>query len=244
MQIKLDLHIHSHFSLDGRESPEAILRRAKKLGLQGVAICDHDRLFSDRPETGGVLLIPGEEFSTEYGHLLGLFLKEPVRPGSFEEIVAGIHAQDGLAVLAHPFEHSADAGRIEPIAHLLDGVETWNGRANRKNPRANEMAAAFAEKHGLPGTGGSDAHLLEEIGNGTVTVEAASLTEEAVRAALLRRGNAVSGVNGRAVCVARSQFTRRRKTHAGLLSYGKWMLFAAKCCLHDIRSSGRKKTCR
>lgn len=238
MKAKLDLHIHSEASPDGRMSLDTVVARARKAGLQGVAICDHDVLYRGEREKEGLLVIPGEEFSTEYGHLLGLFLSEPVEKGSFEETVERIHAQGGLAVLAHPFEHRKSTGEIEPVAGLLDGVETWNGRANRKNRLANAMAYRFAEDHGLPGFGGSDAHVAREIGNGTVTVEVEELTAEAVKAALLRPGNAVTGKNGLALDVARSQLTKRRKSRAALSDYAFWAAFAVTCVLHDIRWMG------
>ena len=239
MLATLDLHIHSERSPDGRMPLGEIIQEAKARGLQGIAICDHDLRLAEVPEPEGLLVIPGEEFSTEYGHLLGLFLYEPVEHGTFREIVAGIHAQGGLAVMAHPFERTRSEDRIAPVAQLLDGVETWNGRANRKNRQANAMAAAFAVRHGLPGFGGSDAHVPQEIGNGTVTVEVEALTPGAVREALLRQGNRVSGVNGKARYVAASQLTKRRKTHARPLSYAKWAAFAAKCWIDDLRMLGR-----
>lgn len=36
-----DMHCHTTFS-DGTETPETMVRRAKELGLHGLAICDHD----------------------------------------------------------------------------------------------------------------------------------------------------------------------------------------------------------
>ena len=120
----------------------------------------------------------------------------------------------------------------------MDGIEVWNGRADRKNPQANAMACALAQRAAKPVTAGSDAHLPEEIGNGVVTLEADALTLPAVRAALLRGATAVDGRRGKARYVAESQLTKRRRTHAGAAAYVKWALFAAKCCLQDITWKG------
>ena len=242
MELKLDLHVHSAASPDGRMSVEEIVAAAREKGLKGAAICDHDVLF--RPEAGlalpeDFLLIPGEEFSTEYGHILGLFLTEPVLWTEVGELLEGIRVQGGLAVLAHPFERSADEARLAPILPLLDGIEVWNGRANRKNPEANAQAARFAAERGLPGFAGSDAHLPGEIGNGYVTINlpepAGKLSPEAVKAALLAPGNPVSGQNGRHLDVARSQHTKLKKQRAPLRARLKWVLFAAKCAAEDLR---------
>ncbi len=239
MEIKLDLHIHSERSPDGRMSLPEIVERARAAGLRGAAVCDHDRVLEDAPDFPDFLLIPGVEVSTGYGHLLGLFVTGPVETREFRRAVEAIHAQGGLAVLAHPFEHSIDPGRIEPIAPLLDGVEVWNARANRKHPNANALAEDFAKVRGLRRFGGSDAHVPQEVGNGVTAVEAESLSLAAVKAALLEGKTVVSGRNSPARYTAMSQLTKRRKTQAGPLAYGKWALFALKCLGQDMMSGGK-----
>lgn len=237
MEIKLDLHVHSEASPDGRMPVDQIVAEARRKGLQGAAICDHDVLFRAKdplPDPGEFLLIPGEEFSTPCGHILGLFLTRPVEWSDVPSLLRAIRDQGGLAVLAHPFERNRDPGRLLPLVPLLDGVEVWNGRANRKIPEANELAAAFAEAHALARFGGSDAHLPREIGNGFVTVTADELSLTAVRQALLRRDNPVSGVNGRHLDVARSQRTKLSKQGGGLKKRLKWWAFAGKCLAEDL----------
>ena len=234
MTVTLDLHIHSDASHDGRMSIAEIVRLAKAAGLSGVAVCDHDVVLTQPPSEADVLVIPGAEFSTEHGHLLGLFLHEPIGKLPFAETVAAIRAQGGLAVLAHPFEHSRDAARLEPLVPMLDGVEVFNGRADRKIPDANARAHAFAEKHGLRQFAGSDAHLPREIGNGTVTLSVPELTLDAVRTALLTQPVLVAGQRGASLDVARSQLTKLKKRGAPPHRYLKWGLFAAKCAAEDL----------
>lgn len=236
--MRLDLHIHSERSPDGRMSLKEIVTQARAVGLDGVAVCDHDRVLSDPPECSDFLLIPGVEVSTGLGHLLGLFVTQPVDTHDFREAAERIHAQGGIAVLAHPFEHSADAGRIASAAPLLDGVEVWNSRAERKIHGANALAEAFAREYGLIRFGGSDAHLPEEIGNGVTTVPADRLDLSTVKAALLRGETAVSGCLSPARYTALSQLTKRRKSNASAASYVKWALFAAKCCVQDLLRKG------
>ena len=234
MKITLDLHIHSAASHDGRMTLDEIARLAKAAGLHGVAVCDHDVVLTAPPSDAEVLVIPGAEFSTEYGHLLGLFLTAPIPKLPFAETVEAIHAQGGIAVLAHPFERSTDAERLEPIAALLDGVEVWNGRAERKIRDANARALAFAEAHGLRQFAGSDAHVPREIGNGRLTLEVANLTLADVKTALLTQSVTVQGRRGASLDVARSQHTKLKKTGAGARRYLKWSLFAAKCAAEDL----------
>ena len=234
MTLTLDLHIHSAASHDGRMTLREIAEAAKAAGLDGVAVCDHDVVLTEVPEDPGILVIPGAEFSTEHGHLLGLFLTEPIVHRTFAETVAAIHAQGGLAVLAHPFERSRDAERLAPLVPLLDGLEVFNGRADRKIRDANALACAFAEAHNLRPFAGSDAHVPREIGNGTVTIEAQAATLDAVKTALMTAAVTVSGRRGAALDVARSQYTTLKKRGAGPARYLKWALFACKCAAEDL----------
>lgn len=238
MEIKLDFHIHSERSPDGCMSVGEIVSLAKARGLNGAAICDHDAVLSEIPEFEDFLLIPGVEVSTQLGHLLGLFVTAPVETRDFFRAVELIHAQGGLAVLAHPFEHSRDEQRLAPALPLLDGVEVQNSRAERKIREANELARVFAEKHDLRQFGGSDAHCPAEVGNSFTVVDTPELTPEAVRAALLAGNAAARGRASRAWYAARSQLTKRRKTGARPAAYLKWAAFAAKCCIQDIFRRG------
>jgi predicted metal-dependent phosphoesterase TrpH len=88
-----DLHIHTTFS-DGTQTPEEIVRLAKKAGLKSIAITDHDVVEGiDRAQkTGkevGVEVIPGIEFTTEAFdteiHILGYFIDHH-HPGLLEAI--------------------------------------------------------------------------------------------------------------------------------------------------------------
>lgn len=234
MELRLDLHTHSVRSPDGAMPLEEIVRRARAAGLQGAAVCDHDLVPESLPEFSDFLLIPGVEVSTDRGHLLGLFVTEPVQNRTFAGAAEEIRRQGGLAVLAHPFQRSRDPGRLVPLLPLLDGLEVWNSRADRKNPRANEMAAEFARSRGLRPFAGSDAHLPQEVGNGVTEVEAEALTLEAVRAALLTGQARTGGRRSPAWYTAQSQLNKRRRTGAGPLAYLKWCAFAGKCLGEDL----------
>ena len=234
MELKLDLHIHSCRSPDGRMRLEEIVSRARAAGLRGAAVCDHDLVLTDPPEFPDFLLIPGVEVSTVEGHLLGLFVTAPVETKDFRQAAEAIRAQGGLAVLAHPFEHLREGSRLLPLVPCLDGVEVWNSRAERKNPHANAMAAEFAAAHGLRPFAGSDAHVPQEVGAGYVTVEAEALTPEAVKAALLAGNARASGRRSPARYAAASQLAKRKKSGASPASYLKWALFALKCCAQDL----------
>lgn len=239
MQVALDLHIHSNYSNDGILSLEEIISGCRAAGLQGCAVCDHGRVLTDRVSLpDDFLLIPGVEIATQYGHLLGLFVTEPIETKDFEQAARAIHAQGGLTVMAHPFAHNIPEQDLEPAVPLLDGLELWNSRVEWKNRRANAQAEAFAQKHNLFPSAGSDAHTYQELGGGRITVEVDELTAAAVKIALLAGNGTVEGKRTRAWCIAKSQYTKRKKRKAGVKSYARWLIFAVKCVLQDLLYRG------
>ena len=83
-----DLHTHSTFS-DGTFSPTEIVLKAKEIGLDAVALCDHNTVagldeFVSAGKKYGVTTVAGIEFSTEYNskqlHIVGLFIKKENTP--------------------------------------------------------------------------------------------------------------------------------------------------------------------
>jgi predicted metal-dependent phosphoesterase TrpH len=68
----IDLHTHSNRS-DGTFEPAEIIRRAAELGLEVVALTDHDTTEGLEEALGagialGIEVVPGVEFSAEYEH--------------------------------------------------------------------------------------------------------------------------------------------------------------------------------
>ena len=240
MEYRLDLHVHSERSPDGRMGPEDIARRAMEKGLQAVALCDHGTGPSFPEAPNGFVFIPGVELATERGHLLGLFVEKPVSGGTFAESVRAIHEAGGLAVMAHPFEHRRDGRALDDILPLLDGIEVINARADRKNRCANRMAAELADRTGLLYTAGSDAHVEREIGNAFVCVEAEELTVDALRRALCEGAVRAEGWDAHWLDTARSRWMRLRRERAGLRDRLTGLLFACKCAAQDCIRNGRK----
>lgn len=172
--LHLDLHMHTHASHDCLSSPADVLARAEAVGLDRIAITDHDQIdgaFEARdlaPET----VIVGEEVRTAEGlDVIGLFLEERIEPGgSFREVAAAVREQGGVVYLPHPFDdrRGADEAFFEDRVDCVDAVEGFNARIH--DPGRNRRAREWAERHGLPTGAGSDAHLLAEIGRGRVVV--------------------------------------------------------------------------
>jgi predicted metal-dependent phosphoesterase TrpH len=195
-----DLHIHTAAS-DGIAGVAEILEYvATRTDLDVVAITDHERIDAalaarSMARTRGLRfdVIVGEEVTTRSGHLLGLFLEEPIRPlMSLHASIAAIHAQGGLAIPAHPLvPYPLCIGRRallrlladpDPALHP-DAIEVFNPTSTGRpwQPRVAEFAAA----HGLAGVGSSDAHRPEHIGRGATRYPGRGA--EALRAAIVAR---------------------------------------------------------
>ena len=79
-----DLHTHSTSS-DGSLTPTELIQAAESIGLDAIALCDHNtvsglREFMQAAEGSSVEAIPGCEFSSDYMgidlHIIGLFIPE------------------------------------------------------------------------------------------------------------------------------------------------------------------------
>ncbi len=237
MELKIDLHVHSDASLDGRSGLDELAQAARKRGLDAIAICNHNRFTLTAPEEReGVLLLPGCEFSTKTGHVLALFCKEYVDPTGklpeLSEAVKTIHDLGGIAVIAHPFTR-ADKDR-EKEAECLDGAEAANSRAFFHNKRANEMASEFAARHALIKTGGSDAHEAGEVGNSYTAVTCEDRTPEAIE-------NAVRAGRSEAVFVKNTSRTRKglsqlraARRRGGAAYFCRELVYTGYCVCRDI----------
>jgi hypothetical protein len=193
------LHVHSSSSADSINSPKTIIETAKKLGI-GIALTDHNSVsnWSEAERIAkqkGVLLIKGEERiafdeGEMVGEILGLFLTSEINSFEYLEVIDEIHSQDGLAVIAHPFDvFRRNFKRLKEVVKKVDAIECFNSRSYFE--KFNKQAKEFARKHSLPCTAGSDAHTPQEIGMALTEVNAFSLEEIKKE---IRKGNTrVSG---------------------------------------------------
>jgi predicted metal-dependent phosphoesterase TrpH len=170
MAYKIDLHCHSWYSGDGVSSPEAMIASAKKKGIDGLALTDHNTCDGfrhlldkglareDGKPVDGFLVIPGVEMTTAEGHLLCLGVMLPNLKGTpAAEVCKLVHERGGLAIPAHPYDMLRAGIRQSVLETLeMDGLEVFNAATTFK--RFNRQAFEFAQLHNLPMTAGSDAH--------------------------------------------------------------------------------------
>jgi len=160
-----------------------LIKVAKKRGISGIAITDHNTI------KGGVItssisppefhVIIGSEISTEIGDIIGLFLQEEIEHKNSLEVIDEIKAQDGIAVLPHPFRGHKNLP--EEVLKKVDLIEAFNGRCS---PSENERARKLAHEYKKAQVAGSDAHVLLQLGYGLTVFKNATSIEDIKRAVM------------------------------------------------------------
>jgi len=184
-----DLHMHTIYSYDGTAPVSAVLRRAHEIGLDVIAITDHDEIAGslkalELASHYGVEVIPGIEITTAEGDLLALFVKEKIRAGlSLVDTVLKVRELRGICIAPHPMAGGmgmkslsgytiAKALRQPLVAETLIGIETCNGTSIDR--MSNHYARILANRLGITQTGSSDAHILDTIGFAATEFEGTS----------------------------------------------------------------------
>jgi predicted metal-dependent phosphoesterase TrpH len=177
-----DLHIHTIYSYDGTAPVPAVLRRAKEVGLNVIAITDHDEIKGslkafDLAPKFGIEVIPGIEITTAEGDLLALFVTERIEPNlPLIETILKVGEAGGICIVPHPTARGMGMKSLsrDSIVQALDhpqasrillGIETYNATTLDRESNAHGQALA-AEFPILTQVGSSDAHVLETIGLG------------------------------------------------------------------------------
>lgn len=176
-KLRIEFHCHTIYSKDSLVSPGQLVETARRKGIDRLIVTDHNSL-------GGALeakrldpqrVIVGEEILTTRGEFLAAFVVEEI-PFGLEprEAIRRLKEQGAFISVSHPFDRLR-GWKLEDLLEVLpfvDALETFNARC--LDPNFNLWAREFARQHQLPGTVGSDAHTLLELGRATLTVDSFS----------------------------------------------------------------------
>jgi predicted metal-dependent phosphoesterase TrpH len=181
-----DFHSHTYYSFDSLTSPKSIVKAAVRLGIKALGVTDHNSILGGlktREACSGVplVIVVGCEVNTDMGDVIGLFLNEEIRSRFFDDVVDQIKAQDGIVYLPHPYAHHTKLDRI-PLERV-EVIEVHNGRMSAS---ANQRAAELARNLHKLSLGGSDCHILSELGSVVNQSDMPIQDEEDARRALLR----------------------------------------------------------
>ncbi|MFC6871851.1 PHP domain-containing protein [Halobellus marinus] len=198
--LSVELHAHSSLSYDGRDPVELLLAQAEAVGLDALAVTDHDEIdasleAAELASEYGLVGIPGMEVTSAAGHVLAFGIDELVPAGlSYDETLTRIHEQGGIAVVPHPFQSSRHGVAAQISRDQLaeaDAIEVYNSRLF--TGWANRKAERFATARGLPKTAGSDAHIGEMVGQAVTEVGTDDRSVEGILDAIVEGKTSVVG---------------------------------------------------
>ena len=183
--MKYDLHTHTVYSRCSNLKPEHLLKAAKKAGLDGIAVTDHDTV------KGGIAakklnqdknfeVVVASEIKFPEIELLVFYQKKDIKTKNIFDAVDELRKQNCLIGIAHPFSfHRTKPSIRKDMKKILkelkpDFVEVFNSRTFF--PWLNRKAERLADDLKIAKTGGSDGHAFFEIGKG-ITVFNGSLRD-------------------------------------------------------------------
>ncbi len=185
-EVLIDPHAHSRHS-DGLSTPYRMFFFARRRGLQGLILTDHDTVRHWEESLGAarrlkMITALGVEISTAQGHLLAYFdCATPARRvaralkldgGAIEylearSVIRRVRDLGGMLCVPHPF------GPFYPMGSTfldeVDAVEEYNSWIYREGAHYHN-AFGCAQRHGIAALGASDSHYPYTLGFGATAV--------------------------------------------------------------------------
>ena len=194
------LHIHSTYS-DGELSIPQLRETYLAAGCRFICVSDHADWFDEEHlqhyldecaalSDARFTIVPGLEYPcVDRMHIVGFgatVLTQAIDPS---RVIAHIHAQDAVSVIAHPKD--THFSLIEELPELPQGLEVWNSKYDgRYAPRARTfalLARLRARRADLHAFYGQDLHWRTQYRGLFVHAELPVVTRETILHAL-RRG--------------------------------------------------------
>lgn len=171
-----DLHAHTNrYSDCGQMSPEEYIEIARKKGLSGICLTEHDKFWPENEylelckTAKDLIIINGNEKRCWDGDAIqGDFLIfgcriQPERL-TIKRLTKIVHDAGGIVIAAHPFR--SILGVTEELIYKieLDAIEAYS---SNMEPWQTQLACSVAEKMNIPVVGSSDAHISKLVGYST-----------------------------------------------------------------------------
>lgn len=173
--MKIEIHVHTKYSKDSLQMFWLLYLKCRLNGIDAIAITEHNNVDGGlafqrfcRQHGDKLNVIVGEEVFTDSGEIIGLFLKENIKPGlSVGETIAEIKKQGGIVYVPHPYDLKRNKTvlkeeYISEFRDSIDCIEIHNGR--NISPDYDVKQKEIAEKYCITPVIGSDAHTTFEIG--------------------------------------------------------------------------------
>jgi predicted metal-dependent phosphoesterase TrpH len=195
----LDLHTHSIKSDDGRARVPAYCEwiRKREIPIDGFVLTEHrqfDRESDYRAleDEYGICILRASEVETDYGHVLVFGVNDDLLHAfdfgavdlELEKVVRESERCGAMAVPCHPGRPTVGLCAHYEARGPVSGVQAVEVMNGGSRSGEDEAAAALAEKYGYRGIGGSDAHLVSQIGKCATRFDREVSTAEELASAL------------------------------------------------------------
>lgn len=166
----IDTHLHeSKYSSDSFLSLTDAVKRAKKIGLDGICVTNHDNdtlknEIGSSSKIDDLLVIVGAEILTYQGDILVFGVNNlPSEMVNAEDLLSIVKKDGGVAICAHPFRNN-NRGLGEYMRKVKDDIHAIESFNASTLPHHNLYSYALATELGIPSTGAGDSHVEKQVG--------------------------------------------------------------------------------
>ncbi len=180
--VPFELHTHTNHS-DGSHTLDVLVDNAIKLGYEGIALTDHSTMSGLAEaellqNSTGLHIIGGMEWTTFFGHVLFLGIKEYVDwrdlgIGDLHKRLSTVHAQGAVIGAAHPFRVGSPMCtgcywnyEVQDWSEI-DYIEVWSGTfpsVHKVNLRAFQLWTDLLDQgYRISAVSGRDWHSPEPV---------------------------------------------------------------------------------
>ncbi|MFR4478262.1 MAG: PHP domain-containing protein [Fusobacterium sp.] len=167
--MKVDLHLHDNkYSTDSHISIEEIVREAKRKGLDGIALTNHEnpdvvKEIDQLVEKYDFVIFPGVEYLTKDGDIVAFGIdKLPDEQMSAQEFIEYVDRFGGTCTAAHPYRTNNRG--LEDKLYIVKGLTAIEGYNGSTSDYHNGLAVKAGKELGIQVIGSSDAHVVEKVG--------------------------------------------------------------------------------
>ena len=167
--MKVDLHLHDNkYSTDSHISIEKIVREAKRKGLDGIALTNHEnpdvvKEIDELVEKYDFVIFPGVEYLTKDGDIVAFGIdKLPEEQMSAQEFIEYVDKFGGTCTAAHPYRTNNRG--LEDKLYTVKGLTAIEGYNGSTSDYHNGLAVKAGNELGIQVIGSSDAHVVEKVG--------------------------------------------------------------------------------
>ena len=188
--VRIDFHVHTNRSPEGINGLAEIIERAKRVGLDGIAITDHNRLLTREVAAklskihdfiviggveGGDLVRRRNHNGNSHRHWIALNLDSTPSDADMHAIAESVREEGGLSIAPHPYARNGFRN-YERLG--FDAVESLNGTRREEEVKGQSLARV----------GGTDSHAKYMLGYTWTDVYDSNGSVESILESV-RRGN-------------------------------------------------------